>query len=115
MPYFSQQPQMTSFTMAGKEEPPPYDGHRVELGNSSLSLEEKADNLFHSSSLLPSAVKKSVDIATGAETHIFLGKSIRFKEVSVCFCCTAPASIFPPKISTNLSDQTAPLIHNGYL
>ena len=68
---------MTGFTMAGKEEPPPYDGHRFELGHSSLSLEVMADNLFHSSLLLPSAVKKSVDLATGAETHIFLGKSIR--------------------------------------
>lgn len=106
---------MTSLTMAGKEEPPPYDVHRFELGHSSLSLEVMADNLFHSSSLLPSAVKKSVDIATGVETHMFLGKSIRFKEVSVSFCCTAPASIFSPKIPTNTSDQTAPLIHNGYL
>lgn len=97
MPYFSQQPQMTSFTMAGKEEPPPYDGHRVELGHSSLSLEEKADNLFHSSSLLPSAVKKSVDIATGAETHIFLGKSIRLKEVSVSFVVQPLLQFSPQK------------------
>lgn len=49
MPYLSQQTQMTSFTMVGKEEPPPYDGLRFGLGHSSLSLEVMADNLSHGS------------------------------------------------------------------